>query len=90
MSHDAHDPHAPAADDAAAHGPAGIPPEPKSRSITPAPEDFASRSPLRSLLWPLGWLVAAFLLWTAVAGHGWHEADAHHDAPVGRPAAPHR
>lgn len=78
MAHDAHASH-----DAHGHqptddGPATLPPEPVVRSITPAPEDFATSPPLGAFVWPLlSMVLMGVLLYlhaTAVAAHGWPPA----------------
>ncbi|MHC5011669.1 MAG: hypothetical protein ACYTG6_12105 [Planctomycetota bacterium] len=48
-----------------------LPPEPGRRSITPAPEDYAARTPLRPLLVPLGWMGVVVLLVFLVSQAGW-------------------
>ena len=48
-----------------------LPPEPRMRHITPAPEDYATQPASRSLLWPLFWAALAFVLWIVVYGGGW-------------------
>lgn len=43
-------------------GPAVIPPEPVERSITPAPEDFATPAPTALYIWPVVWVAVIALL----------------------------
>jgi hypothetical protein len=85
MSHDAHGGeagHEPSGG-ASGDGPAGLPPAPLTRSISPAPEDYALPFPGPGLLWPLVWLVFAIVLWRGaertagpVRTHGGHEGGA--------------
>ena len=49
--------------------PAVLPPEPDTRHITPAPEDFASPPGLGSLLWPVFWILMIAVLWAVVASN---------------------
>ena len=95
MGHDAHghgDAHAASA--AEPHGPAELPPEPASRSITPAVADYEERFPGAGLLWPLVWLVFAVVLWQGasrwnggVLTH--HEGAVGHEGGESHEAAPH-
>lgn len=55
-----------------------LPPEPAVRSISPAPEDYASPPPMSRLLWPLFWTGAAILLYAVVSTLGWPAFEAHH------------
>ena len=48
-----------------------LPPEPAVRSISPAPEDFASRPGVAQWGWPLFWVAAAVGLWLVVRAAGW-------------------
>ena len=53
------------------------PPAPAVRFITPAWEDYAGRTPVLRLLWPVAWLAALVLLAAALSARGWHEPAAH-------------
>ena len=68
-----------AEDHGASPGGGDLPPVPESRSITPAPEDFASPPPLVRLLWPLLWIGVGILLVVAAFAWGWrvHDGGAH-------------
>jgi hypothetical protein len=82
MAHDAHghDAHGHGGHDAApapTGDPHALPPEPTERSITPAPEDFATTPPFASLMWPVAWAALAALLIVCVRAHGWHVPAAH-------------
>jgi hypothetical protein len=76
MSHPHADPHghAPAAASPAhGHGQADLPPEPTTRSITPAPADYATALPMPRLLWPLLWFAVFALLLATLRAAGWPE-----------------
>lgn len=51
------------------------PPAPVVRSITPAPEDFATLPPMRNLWWPVFWIgvatVLIFALHNVLSSEGW-------------------
>ena len=48
-----------------------LPPEPETRHISAAPEDYASPITLRQVVWPTVWLVAAVGLLLIVRQLGW-------------------
>jgi len=49
----------------------GLPPEPRTRDISPAPEDYEGASPPRHFTWPLAWMLAAMLLAGALLAQAW-------------------
>ncbi len=90
-SHAAHGGNAPSdAGATAVHGdPHALPPEPASRFISPAPEDFAATPPVRNLMWPFAWAAVVLVAWLAVRSYGWrvpehatHGEPAEHGAPA--------
>jgi len=65
--------------DSAPHGKAEIPPAPAVRSISPAPEDYATRPSFLQVLWPVAWLALTFALLVFVQGQGWPAFGGHGD-----------
>jgi hypothetical protein len=61
------------------HADGALPPEPTTRSITPAPEDFVVLPGANALVWPLVWMAAAGLLVASLLASGWglHHASGH-------------
>jgi hypothetical protein len=64
------------------HGHAELPPEPRERHITPAPEDFVNLPGPSAMFWPFLWAGLAVLLIAALLKAGWpayveHASDAH-------------
>jgi NADH-quinone oxidoreductase subunit L len=79
-AHDAHG-HDAHGHDAHGHGGHGaiadphggeIPAVPATRTITPAPEDFAALPGPRAILWPVVWLAVAAVLVGVLLCGGWH------------------
>ena len=53
------------------HGLAPLPPVPRHRSITPAPEDYRQRLRLGAALWPLVWFAVGVALVVQLGVWGW-------------------
>jgi hypothetical protein len=70
---------------------AELPPLPAARCISPAVEDYATRSSLPRFLWPIVWLLALVGLAFLLTAHGWHEAagPAHDDGAPGHATDEH-
>jgi hypothetical protein len=54
-----------------------LPPEPTTRSITPAREDFENPPPLGTLLWPAFWIGVGVVLIAMCLEFGWHSGLGH-------------
>jgi hypothetical protein len=52
-----------------------LPPEPQTRHITPAAEDYQSPITLMQVVWPTVWLVVAAALFFVVQHAGWPAFD---------------
>ena len=48
-----------------------LPPEPSTRHISPAPEDFENRPAPLLFLWPVAWLVLGTALAAVLWARGW-------------------
>jgi hypothetical protein len=60
-----------------AHG-GEIPAVPATRSITPAPEDFAALPGPRAILWPVVWITVAAVLLSVLLSGSWHPFHSDH------------
>ncbi len=54
-----------------------LPPEPATRSITPATADFENPPPLPTLIWPAFWMAVGVVLIALCLKFGWHEGLGH-------------
>ena len=54
-----------------------LPPEPSTRSITPARADFENPPPLPTLIWPAFWIGVGVVLVALCLKFGWHSGLGH-------------